>query len=327
MNTLRFSVLMAVYNAEKYLAQALDSVIAQSCQEWELICVDDASSDQSASILKEYAAKDSRIKVFLMGENRGQAVQRNYALGHATGEFVFALDADDWLGTDAMELMLEEFRYDDSVDCVVMRLCNYWQETGLQDMYPEIEQRALSGKEAFRLSFDWTLHGIYAIKRAIFEKYPFDTTYRLYSDDNTTRMHYLNSRIVRMSSAVYFYRRHAESCTQAVSLNRFLYMKANLRMKEMLMEAGVEDEMLQLYERQRWLNYIGQMHLLYKNQKRFTKLERNKVENDFREIYQTFNGSKRMLKFGYFRFNSYRIFLCQEYLYFRLKDILNSCAK
>ena len=86
---------MPVFNVEKYLRQCLDSLLNQSLSEFEIICVDDGSTDSSLDILKEYQEKDSRVKVFTQ-QNKFAGVARNVGLEHASGEYVFFLDSDDF---------------------------------------------------------------------------------------------------------------------------------------------------------------------------------------------------------------------------------------
>lgn len=93
-----FSVIMPVYNAEKTLRQAVQSVLNQSLPDFELIAVNDASTDTSLAILEEYAAKDNRIKVYSFEKNAGVAVARNKAIEQAQYRYICFLDSDDlWL--------------------------------------------------------------------------------------------------------------------------------------------------------------------------------------------------------------------------------------
>ncbi len=95
------SVIIPVYNVEKYLARCLDSVLGQTHRELEVICVNDGSPDGSAAILAGYAARDPRVRV-LTQENRGQAAARNRGLEIAAGEWVTFVDSDDWIPRDAV---------------------------------------------------------------------------------------------------------------------------------------------------------------------------------------------------------------------------------
>lgn len=99
------SVIIPVYNVEKYLKQCLDSVLAQTYSNYEVILVDDGSMDRSSQICDDYAASDSRIRC-IHKENGGASTARNTGLDAATGEFVFFLDSDDWLDAQALEKLL-----------------------------------------------------------------------------------------------------------------------------------------------------------------------------------------------------------------------------
>ena len=90
----KVSVIVPVYNAEKYLAQCLDSILAQTLREIEVICVDDGSTDSSGKILDQYAMQDKRVKV-LHRENRGYGAAMNAGLDTAAGEYVWIVESDD----------------------------------------------------------------------------------------------------------------------------------------------------------------------------------------------------------------------------------------
>ena len=100
--TPKVSVIIPVYNTEKYLRECMDSVINQTLKEIEIICVDDGSTDGSLEILKEYAKKDERITVITQ-ENLHAGVARNAGLSVARGEYVHFLDSDDWVDLDTYE--------------------------------------------------------------------------------------------------------------------------------------------------------------------------------------------------------------------------------
>lgn len=99
------SVLVPVYNVEPYLARCLESICAQTLREIEVICVDDASTDGSLSILQEFAERDPRVNVVQAPRNGGLSRTRNLAMSHAKGEYLMLVDSDDWLETDLLEDM------------------------------------------------------------------------------------------------------------------------------------------------------------------------------------------------------------------------------
>ena len=96
------SVIIPVYNVERYLAQCLDSVSHQTYQNLEIICVNDGSRDGSLDILRRYADEDARIQV-IDKANGGVSRARNDALDCARGEYIMFVDSDDWVEPDACE--------------------------------------------------------------------------------------------------------------------------------------------------------------------------------------------------------------------------------
>lgn len=104
---MKISVIIPVYNSEKYLEKCLNSVIAQTYDNWELIAIDDGSNDNSYSILKKYAQEDSRFRVETK-ENEGPGLTRNRALDKATGDFVVFIDSDDYIENNYFELLVDK---------------------------------------------------------------------------------------------------------------------------------------------------------------------------------------------------------------------------
>lgn len=101
---MKFSVIMPVYNAEKYLHKSISSVIHQVWKNWELIAVDDGSTDNSLEILNQYSQDDNRVKV-VHQENRGPGSARNNGLSLATGDYVVFLDSDDYIDEEYFSLL------------------------------------------------------------------------------------------------------------------------------------------------------------------------------------------------------------------------------
>ena len=89
------SIITPTFNAEKYIRDTLQSVLNQSYQNWEMILIDDASTDQTIEIINDFAEKDVRFKLFKLSKNYGNGFARNAALEKATGKYIAFLDADD----------------------------------------------------------------------------------------------------------------------------------------------------------------------------------------------------------------------------------------
>ena len=106
------SVLMTVYNREKYLAEAIQSVMGSTYQNWELILVDDRSKDRSVEIAKSFQDKDERIKVYVNETNLGDYANRNQAAAYAKGKYLKYVDADDMIyayGLEQLVFYMEQF--------------------------------------------------------------------------------------------------------------------------------------------------------------------------------------------------------------------------
>lgn len=104
-NDILVSVILPVYNVEKYLIKCLDSVIRQTYQKLEIILVDDGSTDSSGKICDDYANKDGRIKIFHK-KNGGLSDARNYGIERSTGEYLAFIDSDDYVDDDYIEFLM-----------------------------------------------------------------------------------------------------------------------------------------------------------------------------------------------------------------------------
>lgn len=102
------SIITPVYNSEKYIGETIESVLNQTYQNWEMLIVDDCSSDNTAEVMKRYS--DPRIKYFRLKENSGAAMARNYALEKAEGRYIAFLDADDLWKPNKLEKQIAFMR-------------------------------------------------------------------------------------------------------------------------------------------------------------------------------------------------------------------------
>ena len=124
------SVVIPVYNVEKYLSQCLDSVINQTYKNLEIICVDDSSTDNSLEILKEYAQKDTRIKIIKNEKNLGLGLTRNEGVKVAKGEYIHFLDSDDWMNLNAYEKLFDTVKKINFPDVITFSYFSHNQITG-----------------------------------------------------------------------------------------------------------------------------------------------------------------------------------------------------
>ena len=117
MSDIKISVVVPVYNVEKYLEQCLNSIINQTFKDIEIICINDGSKDNSLKIIEEFAAKDKRIRI-INKENEGISAARNQGMGLAQGEYISFIDSDDWIEENYLEaLYTAAKKYDSDIAC------------------------------------------------------------------------------------------------------------------------------------------------------------------------------------------------------------------
>ena len=128
------SVIVPVYNAERYLHKCIDSILSQTMSDFELLLVDDGSNDASGNICDDYAEKDARVRVFHKA-NGGVSSARNTGLDNAAGEWVTFCDADDWVGNVHLIHMLSHA--DDRTDIVISYATICDKDGMYKESYPE----------------------------------------------------------------------------------------------------------------------------------------------------------------------------------------------
>ena len=131
---MKISVILPCYNVEKYLSACLDSLMAQSMRDFEVILVDDGSRDHSLAVARRYAERDDRIQVFSQA-NQGVSAARNLGLSHATGEWVTFVDGDDELPPDAFETLLSGAA--EKVDMVVCPHETFDEQGHVRPVWPD----------------------------------------------------------------------------------------------------------------------------------------------------------------------------------------------
>lgn len=104
----KVSVIVPVYKAEKYIRQCVDSLLAQSFEDYEILLINDGSPDKSGEICDEYALKDSRIRVFHKS-NSGVSATRNIGMDNARGEWIAFVDSDDWVESDFLSPLAQDY--------------------------------------------------------------------------------------------------------------------------------------------------------------------------------------------------------------------------
>lgn len=209
------SVVVPVYNAEKYLKRCIDSILIQTFQDFELILVDDGSPDDSGKICDTYAEKDRRVRV-IHQTNQGQAAARNQGIAEAQGEWIAFVDADDAIHPQMLELLYRAAKDNE----VKISVCKIYEGETFPRSFAE-EQKSSSGacvvdEDALLHFYNysgasyisrytyWVVWGK-LIHRSLLEKLPF-TEGRIYEDNALVfRWLYEAGRIAFCDNCMYFY--------------------------------------------------------------------------------------------------------------------------
>ncbi len=146
----KVSVIIPYHNVEKYISQCLDSVVNQTLGDIEIICINDASSDNSENIVSEYASKDFRIKMLSTPKMSGQGYARNMGLKIATGEYIGFVDADDWIEREMFEKMYNRATIQNT-DITMCKATLYDDKTNeyIQDEYYNLKPLEKYTSESF----------------------------------------------------------------------------------------------------------------------------------------------------------------------------------
>jgi glycosyltransferase involved in cell wall biosynthesis len=167
-NLLLISVIVPVYNVERYLSRCIYSIINQTYEKLEIILVDDGSSDNSSSICDEFALKDSRIRV-IHQNNGGLSAARNTGLSIATGDYVGFIDSDDWIKLDTYEYCIDLInKY--KADVVQINYCTVSSEKAVIQKQKE-KNKLLEREEILHYYMvSTTISGSYSVCRCLFRR-------------------------------------------------------------------------------------------------------------------------------------------------------------
>ena len=206
------SIIMPVYNSEKYVSDAIESVCNQSYKTWELLIVNDGSTDHSSKIIDDYAKKDSRIKVFHRN-NEGVSMARNYALDKCNGNYITFIDSDDVYHPERLKKMMQIFVQNPDCDIVFSRHKEFRGELGVGDTRGTGSVKINNGNILQKIISDSRKHFVWnsMIKSEIAKKERF-APIRFAEDFCYIRdCAFYCKKVAVMDEVLYFYRRDNEN--------------------------------------------------------------------------------------------------------------------
>lgn len=225
-----FSIIIPVYNVEHYLRDCLNSVVAQTYQDYEVICVNDGSTDGSLMILDEYVKNSSKIKVITQ-QNKGLSGARNTGIKAANGDYIFLLDSDDWIEPSTLEILVQKQNGEDLV-CFNGR--RVFEDGTIEKPDSGIEENNLTGWEYYnryallsrKFHFVCTVLRIYHRDFLLQHKLFFEEG--IFHEDNlfTPIACYYAQSVTVIPDCLYVYRIRTGSIMQTMNVQRLYNMIA-----------------------------------------------------------------------------------------------------
>lgn len=236
-NEIKISIIIPVFNAEKYLGECLDSVLSQSIKDIEVLCIDHGSTDNSYGVMEKYASLDARVKIFsISNEKRGAGAPRNVGLENAKGKYIHFLDPDDWVTKDGYEKLYIAAE-ENNLDLLLFKILPYINADGRTFKNPAFEFISINNLEGKIFNIDDLGKNILdlsgssvnkLIRHDFIKKINARFPEGIFSQDHAFAFQlYLNAkRISFINDYFYYYRQHPSSVTAKTGKKQFDYIKA-----------------------------------------------------------------------------------------------------
>ncbi|MDO5391565.1 MAG: glycosyltransferase [Eubacteriales bacterium] len=218
------SIIVPVYQVENYIRQCVDSILAQTFTDFELILVDDGSKDQSGKICDEYVLIDERVKV-IHQTNSGAATARNSGMNQAVGNYFMFVDSDDYIAPTMLEC-LHKTILNEKADMVVCNCLYFFESDEKKDFCTNMKLETLSGMEIFynrkneRNYGIWTVVWNKLIKKEIVQKVKFRSG-KYYEDEFWANdIYQMDIKVVTIPDCLYYYRQHDDSTMKKKNIKK-----------------------------------------------------------------------------------------------------------
>lgn len=318
----KISIIVPVYNTEKYIEDCIKSVIQQTYLNWELVLIDDGSTDSSYLICKKFADEDSRICLYHQ-ENKGQGAARNYALGLCHGEYITYLDSDDMVHERLLEDLMQVCE-DSNADIVTAQIDTFTSKP--QSKTDEICVRVEYSSgffENFIIEKNWQNHVITSklYKKELILEIPFPELRAIEDEFFLTEVFFKAEKVVSISNVRYFYRQ-TENSTMRGGYNphRELIIDALLRRAEVCRNANMEQlanivDGQCLLECMDWWNQFNQHD---------DNIRADEIRTIFKDIYKSGLKSKMLTRKDVIRI---KCFYANPYMYINLIKFLGKSPR
>ena len=319
------SIIIPVYNVENYLNDCINSVLNQSYQNFEIICIDDASTDSSSEILEYFVQKDSRIKLLKNETNRGLGPSRNIGLDVAKGKYILFLDSDDWYSPDTLETLYIEAEKN-NLDVLLFKSTVYYDDSQTLKVESYYDMSFMN-KFDHKVFNHWELDKtkLFFIPIAVWNKFYLKS----FLDENNIRFpnkDYLHEdnpfsckvmiRAKRISMLTdYFYNHRKRDGSLTTLRDRRLF--DNIEIVYLILEVFLENKEIYEYYKKEVLTYIFKLVL---------KVKYNQIENQYKtEFFKQVQGVYRSFIKDYGLYDDIKENVDKDVLiFFKFEEIANN---
>ena len=260
----KVSIVIPVYNTDKYLVQCLQSIQNQTLNDFEVVCINDGSTDSSLKILKDFAQNDNRF-IIIDKKNEGQGVARNCGIEKAKGEYLIFIDSDDWLEENALELCYNKIK-NDNTDILFFNNYKYLEESGQKyqndytALYKEFQEKPFTKEDAKEKVFLGNALTFKMYKTDFIKNNNIRFSPHRFMEDMVFyyKSIFLSNSLSCLNEYIYNYRIHTLSCTYNLEEQLRCVPEIYDLCFELLKELNIDSEMMSTFieSRKRSLLYL-----------------------------------------------------------------------
>ncbi len=318
------SILMAVYNAEEFLSEAIESVIEQTYMQWELICINDGALDNSLHILQRYQEKHPQIIVIDHPHCGIAACVRNVGLAIANGEYIVMLDSDDKIVPIYLEKLIT--RQKETQADIVISATAFWDYRNNVISRSLIgvngdASKVISGRDAFELSLYWEIGALGLLRTDTLKEIKY-CEIAINGDEYTSRLLFLHASNVAFCDVIYFYRNNLSSATKKFSFKHFSTIIVDGMILTLIRENKFNSHLLMRYKEKVIVSLLF-TYILYVKKRKLLMPEENRLAIDFIWTATTYITKELLVQPYSIKDNLY---LCYKLLK-RLKNIISTILR
>lgn len=277
---------MAAYNAADFITETIDSILNQKFTDWELICVNDGSTDNTFEMLEYYALKDKRITALNIA-NSGALNARNFGVDKAIGEWLYIMDADDKMSPDMLDEMYNT-AMSENADFILPDQVHWFPHNEKETfsfnrkfgIFPNIASR-----DAFLKYLKWEIHGRGMMKTSLYREHSFNYD-RFFIDEFIMRKIVLNCKKIAFSKGEYIYRQNDESLIYKASKRRFDVLERSRMSEDLLLENFDNKDIITEFRTERFEEIYGLLILFLGQKKQFSKVDSIEILRFIEEAYK-----------------------------------------